>query len=69
VADHAVVGSNGCETIVLQLIDVRKKFPRSVPLWDLWPVGCWDRTGVDVVAAEFGWVCTVLMFSGCGLNM
>ncbi|KAK2154834.1 hypothetical protein LSH36_256g04078 [Paralvinella palmiformis] len=28
---------------------------RSVALGDLWPAGCWDRTGVDVVAAGFGW--------------
>ena len=57
------MGSNGCETIVLRLIDVRKKFvvTRSVPLGDLWPDGCWDRTGVDVTAG-FGWVCTVNIF-------
>ena len=65
------MGSNGCETIVLRLIDVRKKLmvTRSVPLGDLWPAGRWNHTGVNVVAAGFGWVCTVLMFSGCGLNM
>jgi len=40
---------------------------RSVPLGDLWPAGCWDRTGVDVTAAEFGWF-VLLMFSWCGLN-
>ena len=49
-------GVNGCETIVLRLIDVRKKL-----------VVTRDRTGVDIVAAGFGWVCTVLMFSWCGL--
>jgi len=37
--------------------------------WRFVAGGCWDRTGVDVVAAGFGWVCTVLMFSGCGLNV
>jgi len=65
VCDRPIVGSNGCETIVLRLIDVRKKLvvTRSVPLGDLWLAGCWDRTGVDVVAAGFGWVCTVFMFS------
>ena len=26
---------------------------RSVSLGDLWPAGCWDCTGVDVVAAGF----------------
>ena len=66
-----IVRSNGCETIDLRFIDVRQKsvVTRSVPLGDLWPAGCWDRTVVDVVAAEFGWVCTVLMFSWCGLNV
>jgi len=46
-----IVGSNGCETIIVRLIDVRKKsvVTRSVPLGDLWPACCWDRTGVDVV--------------------
>jgi len=60
-----IVGVNGCETIVLRLIDERKKLvvTRSVPLEDLWPIGCWDRTGVDVVAAVFDWAYTVLMFS------
>ena len=33
-----------------------------MPLGDLWPAGCWDRTGVVVVAAGFCWVCTVLNF-------
>jgi len=42
---------------------------RSVSLGDLWPAGCWDRTGVDVVAAGFSWVCILLMFSWCGLNV
>jgi len=71
VCGRPTVGSNECETIVLRLIDVRKMsvVTRSVPLGDLWPAGCWDRTGVDVVAARFGWVCAVLMFSGCGLNV
>jgi len=64
-------GVNGCETIVLRLIDVRKKLvvTHSVPIGDYWPASCWDRTGVDVVAAGFGWVYTVLMFSWCGLNV
>jgi len=66
VCGRPIVGSNGCETIVLRLIDVRKKL---VPLGDLWHGGCWDHTGVDVVAAGFGWVFTVLMFSWCGLNV
>jgi len=63
------VGSNGCEAIVLRLIDMREKLvvTRAVTLDDLWPAGCWDRIG-DVVAAGFGWVGTVLMFSWCGLN-
>ena len=66
-----IVRSNGCETIDLRFIDVRNKLvvTRSVPLGDLWPAGCWDQTGVDVVAAGFGWVCTVLKFSGSGLNV
>ena len=55
----------------VRLIDVRKKsvITRSVPLGDLWLAGCWDRTGVDVIAARFGWVCPVLMFLWCGLNV
>ena len=63
--------SNGCETIDLRFIDVRKKLVVTsfVSLGDLWPAGCWDRTGVDVLAAWFGWVCTLLMFSWCGLNV
>ena len=71
VCGRPVVGSNWCETIVLQLTDVRKKLviTRSVPLGDMWSGGYWDRTGVDVVAAGFGWVCTLLMFSWCGLNV
>ena len=50
--------SNGCETIDLRFIDVRKKsaVTHSVPFGDLWPADCWDRTGVDVVAAGFGFV-------------
>jgi len=50
---------------------VRKKLvvTHSVPFGDLWPADCWDRTGVDVVAAGFGWVSTLLMFSWCGLNV
>ena len=41
----------------LRFIDVRKKLvlTGSVPLGDLWPAGCWNRTGVDVVAAGYGW--------------
>jgi len=44
VCGRPIAGSNGCETIALRLIDVRKKLvvTRSVP------AGCWDRTGVDV---------------------
>jgi len=70
VCGRPIVGSNGCETTVLRLIDVRKKLvaTRSVPLGDLWKAGYWDRTGVDVVAAGFDCVCTLLMFSWCGLN-
>ena len=67
-----IVGSHGCGgIIVLWLIDVREKLvvTGSVPLGGLWPASCWDRTGVDVVAAGFGWVYTVLMFSWCGLNV
>jgi len=47
--------ANGCEIIVLLLIDVRKKsvFTHSVPLGDLWTAGCWDCMGVDVIAAGF----------------
>ncbi|KAK2150570.1 hypothetical protein LSH36_399g00031 [Paralvinella palmiformis] len=47
----------GCETIGPRVIDVRNKsaITRSVPLGDLWSGGCWDRPGVDVVAAGFGW--------------
>jgi len=53
------MGSNGCGIIVHRLIDVRKKLmvTRSVPLGDLWLAGCWDRTGVDVIAAGFGLYC------------
>ena len=38
--------SNRCEPIVLRLVDVRKMLvvTGSVPLGDLWPTGCWDRT-------------------------
>ena len=61
VSGRPTVGSNGCETIVHRLIDVRKLVvTRSMPLGDLWPAGFWDRTGVDVVAAWFGWVCTLI---------
>jgi len=71
VCGRPIVGSNGYEAIVLRLIDVQEKsvVTRSVPLDDLRPAGCWDRTVVDIVAAEFGGVCTVLMFSWCGLNV
>ena len=71
VCGRPIVRSNGCETIDLRLIDVRKKLvvTRSVPLGDVWPAGCWDRTGVDVVAAWFGWVCILLMFLWCALNV
>ena len=55
VCGRPIVTLNGCETIDLRFTDVRKKsvVTRSVPLGDLWPAGCWDRTGVDVVAAGF----------------
>ena len=71
VCGRPIVGSNRCETIVLRLIDERKKLvvTRSVPLGDLSPVGSSDRADVDVVAAGFGWVCILLMFSWCGLNV
>jgi len=71
VCGRPIVRSNGCETIDLRFIDVRKKLvvTGSVPLGDLWPAGCWDRTGVDVVAVGFGWVWTVFTFSWCGLNV
>ena len=61
------MGSNGCEPVVLRLIGVRKNLlvTHSVPLGDLWLTGCWDCTGLYIVAAGFGWVCTVLMFSWC----
>ena len=53
------MGSNGYEAIDLRFIDARKKLvvTRSVPFGDLWTADYWDRTGVDVVAAGFGWVC------------
>jgi len=71
VCGRPIVRSNGCETIDLRLIDMPKKLviARSMRLGDLWPAGCWDRTGVDVVAAGFGWLCTVLIFLGCGLSV
>ena len=71
VCGRPIVRSNGCETIDLRFIDVRKNLmvTRSVSLGDLWPAGCWDRTGVDVVAVGFGWVWTVFTFSWCGLNV
>ena len=58
VCGQLIVRSNGCETIDLRFIDVRKKLvvTRSIPLDNLWPAGCWDRTGVDIVAARFGLV-------------
>jgi len=59
VCGQPIVGSN------LRLIDVRKKL--VVTRSDLWPAGCWDRTGVDVIATGFSWVCTVLMFLVGGL--
>ena len=71
VCGRPIARSNGCETFDLRFIDVRKKLVaiRSLPLGDLWPAGCWVRTGVDVVPAGIGWICTVLIFSWCGLNM
>ena len=52
VCGRPIARSNGCETIVLRLVEVRKKLvvTGSVPLGDLWPPGCWDRTGVGIVA-------------------
>ena len=49
VCGRPIVGSHRCGIIVLWLIDVRGKL-----LGGLWPSGCWDRTGVDVIAAGFG---------------
>ena len=71
VCGRPTAGSNGCVIIVHRLIDERNKLlvTRSLPLGELWPAGCWDRTCVDVVAAGFGWVCSILMFSWCGLNV
>jgi len=54
--EQPIVGSNGCRIIIHQLIDVQKKsvVTHSVLLGGLWPAGCWDCTGVDVIAAGFG---------------
>ena len=58
-----------CISVVHRIIDVQRRsaVTRSVPLGGMWPAGCWDRTDVDVVSAGFCWVCTVFMFSCCGL--
>ena len=42
VCGRPIVGSNGCEAIVLRLIDMREKLvvTRAVTLDDLWPAGC-----------------------------
>ena len=44
------------------MIDVQKKLVvmRSVPLGDLWPAGCWDRTGVFYSLLHYFTVFTVM---------
>jgi len=66
VCGRSIVGLNRCGIIVHWLINVRKKLvvTHSLPFGGLWLAGCWDRTGVDIVAV--GLVCTVLMFLWCG---
>jgi len=58
VCGRPIVRSNGCETIDLRFIDVRKKLEvtRSVPLGDLWLASCWDRTGLYSINVFVVWV-------------